>query len=150
MLIIDENLKLDRSDSLTHKHFNFELDKNFDKLIIKLSYSPTKVPDDEKVDSLKEAVDRYLQDDIYTEEDRTGTLDANVENFLTTSLFYEGEFVGAYHNKTNDQEITISKNYSSRGYKTFDIKAGTYEFVLSMHSCNSKVVAKISLEAINE
>lgn len=150
MLIIDENLNLSKEDSLTHKRFPFVLDKDCDKLIIKLSYSPTQVPDDEKIDPLKEAVDKYLQDDIYSEEDRAGTLDANVENFLTTSLFYEGKLVGAYHNKINDQEITVSKDYSSRGYKKFDISPGSYEFVLSMHSCNSKVLAKISLEAIDE
>lgn len=150
MLIIDENLKLNKEDSLTHRRFPFVLDKKFDRLIIKLSYSPILVPDDEKIDPLKEAVNKYLQDSIYTDTDRAGTLDANVENFLTTSLFYEGKFVGAYHNKVNDQEITVSKDYSSRGYKKFDVSPGSYEFVLSMHSCNSKVIAKISLEAIDE
>ena len=150
MQIIEENLKLNKNDSLTHRRFPFKLDESYDRLVIKLSYSPTHVPYGENIEVLEEAVEKYLSDEIYSDEDRTGTLDANVENFLTTSLFYEGRFVGAYHNKTNDQEITISKDYSSRGYKKFDIKAGSYEFVLSMHSCNSKVVAKISLEAINE
>lgn len=150
MQIINENLKLNKNDSLTHRRFPFNLDENYDRLIIKLSYSPSHVPKGENIDVLKEAVEKYLQDDIYSDEDRTGTLDANIENFLTTSLFYEGKFVGAYHNKVNDQEIVISQEYSSRGYKKFDIKSGSYEFVLSIHSCNSNVEAKIFLEAVNE
>lgn len=150
MLIIDEDLKLNKKDNLSHRRFPFTLDHSFDKLIIKLSYAPRFVPSDEKENILAEAVKKYLQDDIYSNEDRTSTLDANIENFITTSLFYEREFVGAYHNKINDQKIMISHEFSSRGYKKFAIKPGAYEFVLSMHSCNSNVDAKISVEAIND
>ncbi|WP_416334839.1 hypothetical protein ACKRLN_08275 [Anaerococcus sp. DFU013_CI05] len=150
MQIIDENLKLNKNDSLTHRRFPFKLEENFDRIIIKLSYSPTHVGQGENIEVLEEAVEKYLSDEIYSEEDRKGTLDANIENFLTTSLFYEGKFVGAYHNKVNDQEIVVSREFSSRGYKKFDVRAGSYEFVLSMHSCNSDVDAKISLEAIDE
>ena len=150
MLIIDENLKLTRKDNLTHRRFAFDINEGFDMLIIKLSYSPTQVLGDEKVNTLKEAIEKYLKDDIYTDEDRYGTLNANIENFLTTSLFYEGEFVGAYHNKVNNQEIIVSTDYSSRGYKKHEISPGNYELVLSMHACNSEVIAKISLEAVNE
>ena len=130
MLIIDEDLKLNKKDNLSHRRFPFTLDHSFDKLIIKLSYAPRFVPSDEKENILAEA--------------------ANIENFITTSLFYEREFVGAYHNKINDQEIMISHEFSSHGYKKFAIKPGAYEFVLSMHSCNSNVDAKISVEAIND
>lgn len=150
MQIIEENLKLNKNDSLTHRRFPFKLDESYDRLVIKLSYSPTHVPYGENIEVLEEAVEKYLTDEIYSDEDRSGTLGANIENFLTTSLFYEGKFIGAYHNKANDQEIVISPEFSSRGYKKFEINSGSYEFVLSMHSCNSGVDAKISLEAINE
>ena len=150
MIILDENINLDENDTLSHKRFPFTLEKSFDRLIIKMAYYPRLVDEIDKKASLKEAVEKYLQDPIYTEQDREGTMDAKVENFLTTSLFYEGKFLGAYHNKNNDIRIFLSENESSLGYKKTPIKPGAYEFVLSMHACHSNVLANITLEAIDD
>lgn len=150
MIIIKEELDLNKNDNLTHRRFPFKLNQAFDKIIIKLSYGPRFIPDKQKIDILEEAVEKYLSDPIYTDEERRGTLEAKVENFLTTSLFSQGKFLGAYHNKANYQEIIVSKEYSSRGYKKHEINPGNYELVLSMHSCNCNVKANLSLEAIND
>mgnify|MGYP006964238172 CR=1 FL=1 len=151
MIILDEHLKLNREDTLTHRRFPFELDKEYEKIIINFSYSPSLVPDDEgRVEILREAIDKYMPEGEFSKEEREDTLNHQIENFLTTSLFYEGEFVGAYHNKNNNQEIIISEKEASRGYKKTPIRVGSYEFVVSMHSCNSPVDSKFTLEALDE
>ncbi|WP_394268562.1 hypothetical protein [Anaerococcus nagyae] len=150
MIILDKDLKLDRGDTLTHKRYPFTLDKNYQKIRIKMTYSPTRVPENERIEILKECIDKYMPKGEFSKKEREDTLKSQIENFITTSLFYEGNFIGAYHNKNNEQEIIISPKKSSLGYKKTDIKAGAYEFVLSMHSCNSKVNCKFSLEALDE
>lgn len=150
MYIIDEKLDLDIRDTLTHKRFPFNLERTYDKLIIKLSYSPALVPDDEKREILEEAIEKYLPLGEYSQREREDTLNARIENFLTTALFYEGKFIGAWHNKSTDQEIIVSKYFASKGYHKAAITPGSYELVLSMHSANSKITGKLSLEVIDE
>lgn len=150
MIILDKDLKLDRGDTLTHKRYPFTLDKNYQKIRINMTYSPTRVPENERIEILKECIDKYMPKGEFSKKEREDTLKSQIENFITTSLFYEGNFIGDYHNKNNEQEIIISPKKSSLGYKKTDIKAGAYEFVLSMHSCNSKVNCKFSLEALDE
>lgn len=150
MIIIDKSLKLDEKDTLTHLRYPFSLDRDYKAIKINLDYDPTNVPKEYAKEKLRECVDKYMPKEDYSQEDRDGILDSEVSNFLTTSLLYEGKFVGAYHNKDNHQEIIVSKDKSSPGYKKFDIKKGKYEFILSMHSSNSPIDAHFSLEAIDE
>lgn len=150
MIILDENLNLDDKDTLTHLRYPFSLDKDYSAIKIKLDYDPTHVPKEIGIEKLKECVAKYMPEGDYSQEERDEILDSEVSNFLTSSLLYQGRFVGAYHNKSNHQEIIISKEKSSPGYKKFAVKNGKYEFILSMHSSNSKIKAHFSLEAIDD
>lgn len=150
MIILDEKLKLDDKDTLTHLRYPFSLDRDYKAIKINLDYDPTNVPREYSLEKLRECVDKYMPEEDYSQEDRDDILDSEVSNFLTTSLLYEGKFVGAYHNKNNHQEIIVSKDKSSPGYKKFAVKKGDYEFILSMHSSNSKINAHFSLEAIDD
>ena len=150
MIVLDENLILDDKDTLTHLRYPFIMDRDYKAIKINLDYDPSDVPKEYGKQSLKECVDKYMPEEDYSQEDRDDILNSKIANLLTTSLLYEGKFVGAYHNKANQQEIIVSKDKSSPGYKKFDIKKGNYEFILSMHSSNSKINAHFSLEAIDD
>lgn len=150
MIILDENLKLDDKDTLTHLRYPFSLDRDYKAIKINLDYDPSNVPKESSMEKLRECANKYMPKEDYSQEDRDDILNSKIANLITTSLLYEGKFVGAYHNKANHQEIIVSKDKSSPGYKKFDIKKGNYEFVLSMHSSNSKINAHFSLEAIDD
>lgn len=150
MIVLDKELKFDKKDTLSHKRFPFSLDKTYKKIKIKMTYSPSHVAENESRKILKECIAKYMPEGEFSQKEREDTLKRQVENFITTSLFYEENFIGAYHNKNNDQEIIVSSKISSPGYKKTEIKPGNYEFVLSLHSCNSKVNCRFSLEVFNE
>lgn len=150
MIILDENLKLDDKDTLTHLRYPFSLDRDYKAIKINLDYDPSNVPKESSMEKLRECANKYMPKEDYSQEDRDDILNSKIANLLTTSLLYEGKFVGAYHNKANQQEIIVSKDKSSPGYKKFDVKKGNYEFILSMHSSNSKINAHFSLEAIDD
>lgn len=150
MIILDEKLDLNEENTLSHIRYPFTLDKDYKALKINLNYDPTNVPKDYGKEKLRECVDKYMPKEHFTEEMRNHILNSEIENLITTSLLYEGKFVGAYHNKSNHQEIIVSKEKSSPGYKKFEVKEGNYEFVLSMHSSNSPIKADFTVEAIDE
>lgn len=150
MKIINQKLNLDITDTLTHRRFPFTLDEPFDKLVIHLAYDPRLVPTEIGKNLAIECVDRDLPAGVFDEATRADVKTSTIENFITVSLLHEGNFVGDYHNKNNNQEIIVSKEKSSLGYKKLEILPGSYELVLSMHSCNCPVEVDLSLEAINE
>lgn len=150
MIILDENLKLDDKDTLTHLRYPFSLDRDYKAIKINLDYDPSNVPKESSMEKLRECANKYMPKEDYSQEERDDILNSKIANLLTTSLLYEGKFVGAYHNKDNHQEIIVSKDKSSHGYKKFAVKKGNYEFILSMHSSNSKINAHFSLEAIDD
>lgn len=150
MIVLDENLKLDDKDTLTHLRYPFSLDRDYKAIKINLDYVPSNVPKESSMEKLRECANKYMPKEDYSQEERDDILNSKISNLITTSLLYEGKFVGAYHNKANHQEIIVSKDKSSPGYKKFAVKKGNYEFVLSMHSSNSKIKAHIKLEAIDD
>lgn len=150
MIILNENLELNEENTLSHLRYPFTLEKDYKALKINLKYDPTNVPKEYGKERLRECVNKYMPEGDFSEEMRKHVLNSEIENLITTSLLYEGKFVGAYHNKSNHQEIIVSKEKSSPGYKKFEAKEGNYEFVLSMHSSNSPIKADFTVEAIDE
>ncbi|MDD7306105.1 MAG: hypothetical protein PUG67_05920 [Peptoniphilaceae bacterium] len=145
MILLNDTLQLDNKNTLSHKKYIIKLARAYDQLLIKMCYSPAYV-DQEKSDILiKSCIDKYVPDFYKNSFENINNF--KVENLITTSLKYENEYLGAYHNKTSNQEIIISPKMSSLGYISHDVLAGDYALTLSFHSVNSEITLKLLVEA---
>lgn len=147
MKILDKSLELDEKDTLSHLRYFFTLDSNYNDMIIKLRYSPRVVPLELEEGKIEKCINKYIPPN-YIDGIKKFVDNFKIENLITTSLKYDGNLIGGWHNKSNDQVIKISEKFSSHGYRKFKIQQGKYELVISLHSVNCPVKIEFSLEVV--
>lgn len=145
MLVIKNKYLFDKENALTHITIPFKLNENFDKLIIDFKYSPSITPTEVSKPIIDNAVNKFMTKEKAKEMD-IFINNINLENLITTSVKHDDYYVGGWHNKSNEQKIEISKNYSSLGYEKHDITKGFYKVVLSLHSINCPVEVSLKVE----
>lgn len=145
MIFLEKEFDLGFEDSQTHLRIPFNLKENYQEMTIKFDYSPRLASEEFSAPLVEESVEKFYPKEL-REEVKEGMQGFQIENFITTSLIYEEKFIGAWHNKSNNQEIKISKDFSSLGYKKHDILPGNYELTLSIHSANCPIKDHLALE----
>ena len=70
----------------------------------------------------------------------------SLENLITVSLSLNNNFIGSWHNKSNDQTCIISKDYVTYGFIKTQIVKGNYEVQLNPHHIGCDIEGSISVE----
>ncbi len=147
MKVLAEKLKFDKKDNKTHIRYNFKLDREYKKIIIKFNYSPSVVPKNIAREVAKRTAEEYIPKDYENYKMVYDIMaDFRVLNILTLSLSREDEFIGSYHNENNNQELIISEGYSSLGFNKTRIYDGEYILTLSFMNINSEVIGNLLVE----
>lgn len=145
ILLIDEKFIFTPSLNQTHKIISFNLDREYESLLINFSYNPKKSTKDEGVFNKQMAIDRYLPDELKNKDVISDLLGAELNNLITLSLRKGDDFIGNYHNQKNNQEIRISEEFSSRGFRPYKLEVGSYDLILSFHNILTDVKARLKV-----
>ncbi len=148
MTLIDHTYQLTPADSQTNLHVPFSLDRAWSALRIHFAYDPKSDDSDAALDQLTQALPIYIPAEHMAEiADPRQFLP--LDNFITSSLAYENRYLGAHHNKANEQRIHISAADSTRGYLRHPILPGDWELQFNLHAVVSSLVTlRLHLEVI--
>lgn len=141
-----ETLFLSYKDNKKNISVPFHLPSSANKIRIFFNYSPSHSDDDIAKAQVADGFKRYALEDYSNE-----TIDDHlpVENFITLSLSLHGEYLGAHHNKAKHQEIVLTADEASLGFRPTEITAGDWELQLNCHCIASETVhAEIKIEVI--
>ena len=148
MSIFELDLRLGEYDTQTNIKIPFEIKNKYSELIIHFSYNPDKSKDDVTRRQVEDALRKYDQAD-FTSAKRLAYDHLPIDNLITLSLSKNGKYLGAHHNKSNDQEITINNETASFGFWPVEVEPADWELQLNCHCIASKeVAANIRIEAI--
>lgn len=141
-----ETLFLSHKDNKKNIGVPFKLEASAEKIRIFFSYGPSHSDDEVARAQIVEGFEKYALED-FTEEIIEDYLP--IENFITLSLSFNGEYLGSHHNKAKQQEIVITAEEASLGFKPTEIAAGNWEVQLNCHCIASEnIQAKIKIEVI--
>lgn len=112
----------------------FRVDKAYDRLVIKLHYSPKSIQDREIImPQIEKCVETYFPTGYtLTEEDMKEY--NQLLNFVTLSLDKNGEYVGCAHRHPPEQTIVISEHGSTYGFMPWAADAGDWRIVLHVQA----------------
>ncbi|MBA5728931.1 hypothetical protein HW423_03925 [Aerococcaceae bacterium INB8] len=148
MSIFELDLRLGEYDTQTNVKIPFEIRNKYSELIIHFSYNPDKSKDDVARRQVEDALRKYDQADFASAK-RLAYDHLPIDNLITLSLSKNGKYLGAHHNKSNDQEITINNETASFGFWPVEVEPADWELQLNCHCIASKEVeANIRIEAI--
>lgn len=143
--LIEKELVLTPKDSQKNIPFVFQLNEAYERLVMTFEYGPSHATEEESFVVVKESLKHYfpfkgeITNDVVREF-------LPVENLVTVSLSYNGEYLGARHTKERTQKIVISENGASLGFPTHAIRPGEWEIQLNAHCvASTEVTAKVGV-----
>lgn len=141
MRILSEVGKLYPTDSKTNIVHKFIVPKGVSRLVVRYSYSPKEIEDEEA--ALKE-IAYGLRKFNFNVANTSSFLP--VRNLVTLSFDENGEYRGACHRHPNEQTIIIAEKNSTCGINNSPIKAGEWDVVVNVHYVGCEVEYKIDIE----
>lgn len=142
---LEQILIITPEDNQTNIPIRFILEQDYQALEITFSYGPAYATDEEVLPYLMKTLPRYLKKEVTPEVARRFL---PVENLVTLSLAYEGDYLGARHTKERVQRIVLSPSEASLGFPAMPIEKGEWELQLNVHNnCSPKLTANITIEA---
>ena len=142
-VLFQQILMLTELDNQQHKKIKIFLDQDYEALHIAFSYNPQEVP--------KELALRVIEETLpqYDWEKNLQAMDfLLLQNLVTISLAYEGEYLGCRHNKETQQEILISEKESSWGFIPQKVSSGQWEIQLNLHCVQSEVTVELMVKGV--
>lgn len=142
-VLFQQILMLTELDNQQHKKIKIFLDQDYEALHIAFSYNPQEVP--------KELALRVIEETLpqYDWEKNLQAMDfLPLQNLVTMSLAYEGEYLGCRHNKETQQEILISEKESSWGFIPQKVSSGQWEIQLNLHCVQSEVTVELMVKGV--
>lgn len=145
--ILDKELSISKIDEKTHKKIFFNIEKEMSEIKIEFKYSPNIAIDKNNImeafscDRCEMTSEEAL---FFKEEYLNGN--KKLKNLATLSLYQEDEYMGCAHRGLDKQEIFISAENSTPGFKTSKVKKGQWEIIISIHGLNTDSM-NISLRA---
>lgn len=142
-VLFQQTLMLTELDNQQHKKIKIFLDQDYEALHIAFSYNPQEVP--------KELALRVIEETLpqYDWEKNLQAMDfLPLQNLVTMSLAYEGEYLGCRHNKETQQEILISEKESSWGFIPQKVSSGQWEIQLNLHCVQSEVTVELMVKGV--
>ncbi|WP_028273410.1 hypothetical protein [Atopococcus tabaci] len=141
--IINQQLVLTPADNQTNIPLTFQLEKEYERLVIEFAYGPSHATEAEAFEQVREALGNYFPSDEPV-ADELVRAHLPVENLVTLSLSYNGEYLGARHTKERDLKVVLSEEKASLGFAPQPILPGKWEVQLNAHSVASeKVIANL-------
>lgn len=142
-VLFQQILMLTELDNQQHKKIKIFLDQDYEALHIAFSYNPQEVP--------KELALRVIEETLpqYDWEKNLQAMDfLPLQNLVTISLAYEGEYLGCRHNKETQQEILISEKESSWGFIPQKVSSGQWEIQLNLHCVQSEITVELMVKGV--
>lgn len=142
-VLFQQILMLTELDNQQHKKIKIFLDQDYEALHIAFSYNPQEVP--------KELALRVIEETLpqYDWEKNLQAMDfLPLQNLVTMSLAYEGEYLGCRHNKETQQEILISEKESSWGFIPQKVSSGQWEIQLNLHCVQSEITVELMVKGV--
>lgn len=150
VILFEKNIAI--SDKQTHTNIKipFEINQHSNSLMIYFSYGPAYSDDYTAQKQVEGALKRYLPEESDNESKNVMNY-LPIENFVTVSLSYENQYLGAYHNKAKTQTILINPINPSPGFNACAIAPGSWELQLNCHCIASKLVeVEVRIEVLND
>lgn len=145
ILKLEKTIVITPKDNQTNIRLPFTLKRDFEQLEITFQYGPAFATEEEALPFIMAVLPRYVNEEV-TPEIARGYLP--VENLVTVSLAYEGQYIGARHTKDRDQTIVLSSGAASLGFDPFPICAGEWELQLNVHNnCSPELTAHVRVAA---
>lgn len=146
MILFEKKSKLTVNDDKTNIVNKFTVPENIKVLNISYSYSPKNLEDREKaVEIIKDCFKKYDEYIVGRPSDYLP-----VKNLLTLSVDCNGNYIGAAHRQSNEQEITISSEFSTPGFIKCSVDSGVWDVAVNVHSINCDVEYSIVVEGVEE
>lgn len=148
-VIQEQSLNLTEKDHQTNILIPFKIDEKAKKLEIAFSYAPEIAAEEYALKKIEKALQRYVPDE---EKKKWGSVKRYLplRNFITLSLMFEDEYIGAYHNKKTIQEVIISDSFSSKGFLKHSIDSGQWELQLNAHCIVSEKIEAVIAIRVEE
>ncbi len=135
VVLLKETGKLVSEDSKTNKYFYFNVNDDFEKLIIKYDYSPKHIEDKEiSKKMVLEAIEQFMPEERESLIAKWEGRNYAIKNLTTLTTFFEDEFVGCKHYQGENSLFYVSKNDSSKGYLQREITKGKWRIGINCHA----------------
>ena len=141
MNIFSHKGRITPADDKTNITHTFTVPDGVERLVVRYSYSPKEVEDE---DSAMRLVAEGLR--------RCNTAVVNVSSFLpvknliTLSFDENGSYRGACHRQPNEQTIIIAETGSTSGINNSPIQAGEWAVVLNVHFAGCDIDYTVDIE----
>ena len=136
MLIFEKKGKVFPEQDKTNIPLSFTVPNGIEKLVIDYEYSPKILDDEEKAtEMLEKSIEKYLGTEYKAEPKDF----MPVKNLITLSLDENGNYRGAAHRQTDQQQHEISRDFASAGFEKGEITSGIWTLVLNVHCCTCEV-----------
>lgn len=146
MVLLQKKSKITVKDDKTNIIHKFMVPENIKALKIKYSYSPKNFEDREKaVEVIKDCFKKYDECIVGRPSDYLP-----VKNLVTLSVDGNGKYIGACHRQSNEQEITISSDFSTPGFIKCPVDSGEWDVVVNVHSISCDVDYTVEVEGVEE
>lgn len=150
MILYEKIIAISDKDTQTNIKIPFEINQHADVLKVQFSYGPGWSDDYIAQQQVKEAIHRYLPKGA-DDEAKNIINYLPIENFITVSLSFENQYLGAHHNKAKNQTILINHTSHSPGFNACAINPGFWELQLNCHCIASELVeVKVRIEILND
>lgn len=140
--ILEKQIIIRPKDNQTNTPLRFQLDRSYERLIIRFQYGPAYASSEEALPLIRENLRRYLPPDQVMDEAMIRRF-LPLENLVTLSLAHEGQYLGARHTKERVLTVVISPEEASLGFPAIPIQAGEWELQLNVHCVASKQLESI-------
>lgn len=137
--ILEETYILTPEDDQTHLDIPFELIKDYEKLILKMDYSPQWVEKERAIMLMKAHLHEIIPREQLSEWGDVHKY-LPLENLITLSLDYKDEYIGAHHCKDTSQHICVSSVASTKGFLKQQAAKGKWCVKMNMHCVQSETV----------
>lgn len=142
---IEKTILITPEDNQTNICIPFILEHDFEMLEILFKYGPAFATDEEALPFIMKMLPRYVEKKVTPE---LAQQYLPIENLVTLSLAYEGQYLGARHTKERDQKVVLSKAHTSLGFSEIYIQKGEWELQLNVHNnCSPELTAYVVIEA---
>jgi hypothetical protein len=146
MLLLNTKGRVTTANDKTNLIHKFDVPEGIKELKITYKYSPKTLEDREKaVTIVRNCFDKYDEELVGRPADYLP-----VKNLVTLSIDGCGAYRGAAHRQSNDQLLTISKDYATPGLIKGDICAGEWDIILNVHSVSCDVDYTIEIKGVEE
>ena len=132
--LLRKSMVFSREDVRKNILLPFRVDRDFDRLIIRLHYGPKAIRDPAVIrPQIRACVETYFPAGFQlTEEDMEEFRE--LLNFVTLSLDKDGTYVGCAHRHPPEQTITISAHGSDWGFAPIAAGKGDWRVVLHVQA----------------